>query len=82
MLVTRKVDTGPFSGNSIFLPAAGYRYDLDLRYAGIYGCYWSSSLDHDEGSSGYARSVYVGSGLVDRYYGIRCYGQSLRPLSE
>ncbi|MBQ9361832.1 MAG: hypothetical protein IJT97_00245 [Bacteroidaceae bacterium] len=32
------------NGNSIFLPAAGYRYDSSLRSAGSYGRYWSSSL--------------------------------------
>ena len=34
---------GP-NGNSIFLPAAGYRDDSDLDGAGSYGYYWSSSL--------------------------------------
>lgn len=36
--------TGP-NGNSIFLPAAGYRYDSELSYAGSRGSYCSSSLD-------------------------------------
>lgn len=35
--------TGP-NGNSIFLPAAGWRIDSDLYYAGSGGNYWSSSL--------------------------------------
>ena len=35
--------TGP-NGNSIFLPAAGYRSDSELHYAGSSGRYWSSSL--------------------------------------
>lgn len=36
--------TGP-NGNSIFLPAAGYRYDSGLSSAGSYCEYWSSSLN-------------------------------------
>ena len=36
--------TGP-NGNSLFLPAAGFRRDSSLYDAGSYGCYWSSSLD-------------------------------------
>ena len=36
--------TSKSNGNSIFLPAAGYRYDSSLSSAGIGGCYWSSSV--------------------------------------
>ena len=32
------------NGNSIFLPAAGYRYDSELYDACSYGFYWSGSL--------------------------------------
>lgn len=32
------------SGNSIFLPAAGYRRDDESYCVGLYGYYWSSSL--------------------------------------
>lgn len=35
--------TGP-NGNSIFLPAAGYRYGASVCYVGISGFYWSSSV--------------------------------------
>jgi len=38
--------TGP-NGNSIFLPAAGYRYESSLNKAGSEGDYWSSSLSTD-----------------------------------
>ena len=36
--------TSKINGNSIFLPAAGYRYDDMFRFVGEDGCYWSSSL--------------------------------------
>ena len=32
------------NGNSLFLPAAGYRFNSSLDNAGNYGFYWSSSL--------------------------------------
>ena len=35
------------NGNSIFLPAAGWRRNSSLDYAGSYGYYWSSSLSDD-----------------------------------
>ena len=38
--------TGP-NGNSIFLPAAGFRLIVDLNDMGSYGFYWSSSLRPD-----------------------------------
>lgn len=68
------------NGNSIFLPAAGYRLDTNLGSVGSGGYYWSSSLSTD---SPY-RAWYVGfgSGSVDRYNNYRHYGQSVRPVSE
>ena len=39
--------TSKSNGNSIFLPAAGYRVNSDLSNAGSRGIYWSSSLYTD-----------------------------------
>ena len=75
----RKV-TGP-NGNSIFLPAAGYRYDTSFYDAGSYGFYWSSSLSTDD--PGYAWGVHFISDGVGRYgYDLRCNGRSVRPVTE
>ncbi len=67
------------NGNSLFLPAAGYRYISSLDYAGSYGSYWSSSLS--TGSPDGAWILYFGS---DNYgmngYGYRDYGLSVRPV--
>ena len=73
--------TGP-NGNSIFLPAAGYRRGASLDYAGSYGYYWSSSLL--EYNSDYAWSVLFSSGGGVKSYGYynRYYGFSVRPVSE
>ena len=66
------------NGNSIFLPAAGYRYDISLY--GSSGCYWSSSLD--TGRPSYAWYVLFGSAKVSRNYIYRSGGRSVRPVSE
>lgn len=70
---------GP-NGNSIFLPAAGYRNGSSLYYAGSIGYYWSSSPG--ESDSNYACSLYFygGNHFMNIYN--RYYGQSVRPVLE
>ena len=68
------------NGNSIFLPAAGFRYDTNLIDAGSSGYYWSSSLN--TGYPDHAYNVYFRSDRVGRNYYSRCHGQSVRPVSE
>ena len=77
--VKGRLVTGP-NGNSIFLPAAGFRLNTDLFGAGSYGYYWSSSLYTDY--PGYAWGVYFFSATVRRGGTNRYYGQSVRPVSE
>ena len=66
------------NGNSIFLPAAGFRYGDDLRVAGDNGNYWSSSLGTDYPDV--AWGVFFGSDYVYRGYVDRFYGRSVRPV--
>ncbi len=66
------------NGNSIFLPAAGYRYNSSLNYAGSGGYYWSSSLSTDDPSSAWYFYFYWGNYFVS--YGDRSCGQSVRPV--
>lgn len=70
--------TSKTNGNSIFLPAAGYRYDSSLTEVGSRGYYWSSSLyadnPHDAWYVGLRSSVVVWKGND------RCYGRSVRPV--
>lgn len=68
------------NSNSIFLPAAGYRYDSDLYSAGSDGDYWSSSLYTD--GPGRAWGVYFDSVDILRFIDNRYYGRSVRPVSE
>lgn len=71
--------TGP-NGNSIFLPAAGWRYGASLNVAGGFGRYWSSTPYG--GNTLHAYSLYFGSG--HRYVGwnVRFDGRSVRPVSD
>ena len=70
--------TSKKNGNSIFLPAAGFRSDADLDYVGSYGNYWSSSLG--EYSSDFAYGVFFDSNYVDECYYYRYVGLSVRPV--
>ena len=67
------------NGNSIFLPAAGYRYNSNLYGAGSNGHYWSSSLLTSDSYRAYDlpfnSSVYWG-------YDNREYGHSVRAVCE
>ena len=68
--------TGP-NGNSIFLPAAGFRDGSSLYLAGSDGYYWSSTPNDFYAFSlyFYSSNHYMGS------YG-RGYGRSVRPVLE
>ena len=69
-----------YTNKSIFLPAAGYRYDSSLSNAGSRGCYWSSSLltgdPYDAYDLGFF-SGYVGWGNGNRYVGF-----TVRPVCQ
>ena len=67
-----------YTDNTIFLPAAGYRYRAGLSSAGSDGYYWSSSLY--ESYSNLARYVFFSSGGVSGYSDSRIYGLSVRPV--
>ena len=66
------------NGNSLFLPAAGYRGSSSLFLAGSYGYYWSSSLY--SGGPGSAWCFYFYSGDYNMDYGNRYYGLSVRAV--
>ena len=65
-----------YTNKSIFLPAAGLRYDssLDLRAS---SCYWSSSL-----FTGGAYVLWFNSSYVTVSDDDRCWGRSVRPVFQ
>ncbi len=70
--------TGP-NGNSIFLPAAGYRSG-SLYYDGSRGEYWSSSLSSYR--TDYAWRLYFASGYCNVNDYPRYYGRSVRAVCQ
>ena len=68
------------SGNSIFLPAAGFRVNYELSSVGSTGDYWSSSLYTGDPDS--ARRLYFTSDNFYRGYSDRLHGFSIRSVSE
>lgn len=69
--------TSKSNGNSIFLPAAGFRYDTDVNGAGSGGEYWSSSLDSDPNA---AYGLSFCSAGVENWTCVRCYGLPVRAV--
>lgn len=68
------------NGNSIFLPAAGYRGDYQLKDAGSLGCYWSSSLYANGANSGQGLGFYSSNHWT--WVDGRFCGQNVRPVTE
>jgi uncharacterized protein (TIGR02145 family) len=66
------------NGNSLFLPAAGYRSGSNLYDAGSLGDYWSSSLYTDNPI--YAWNFYFNSGSYNMNGYLRLYGFTVRPV--
>lgn len=74
--------TGP-NGNTLFLPAAGARYESSLYEAGSRGYFWSSSLNTDDYPYRPYDAWYFGfnSGNYDMSHGgIRRSGDSVRAV--
>ncbi len=67
------------NGRSIFLPAAGWRGDASLNYAGEYGDYWSATPDS---YANYAHELNFSYTDCGGYPNFRYRGLSVRPVSE
>lgn len=72
--------TSMINGNSIFFPAAGYRYYDSLDHVGSEGSYWSSSLNTD--CPYYAYYLYFNSVSVETYGYGRYDGIPVRPVLD
>ncbi len=76
--VNGQLVTGP-NGNTMFLPAAGFRWYESLYYAGSFGHYWSRTLDAGGPGNAYNLDCYSGGwGHWDT--GFRYYGFSVRAV--
>ncbi|MBQ6209084.1 MAG: hypothetical protein IJK42_04855 [Prevotella sp.] len=70
--------TSKKNGNSIFLPAAGYRWDGSLYYVGTYGGYWSSTPSGEYDA--YGLYFYSYNAYWYYWYYYRYYEHSVRPV--
>ena len=79
--VNGRLFTSNINGASLFLPAAGYRWNGVLYLAGSNGSYWSRTLQYS-GLPYYAYLSYFDSSgvYVDYYVNYRGRGQSVRAV--
>ena len=68
------------NGNSIFLPAAGWRGGASLYRTGGGGFYWGSTPDESDTQGAY--NLYFDSGDRSTSWGYRNGGQSVRPVAR
>ena len=68
------------NGNSIFLPAAGYRKASESYNAGTQGWYWTSSLYTGNPCNAWRGIISPTEVLTGYVY--RCFGLSVRPVSD
>lgn len=66
------------NGNTLFIPAAGYRYGSDISNAGSCCNLWSSSLFLS--SPKYAYLLYFNSDYFNMDFNNRCHGYSVCPV--
>ena len=76
--VKGRLITSNSNGNSVFLPAAGYRDGSSLSGAGSEGDYWSRTLLESGPRS--ARGLYFYSSFISMDGIPRCNGRSVRPV--
>lgn len=72
--------TSKTNGNSIFLPAAGWRVGSSFYGAGEYGNYWDSTPYESSTQGAYFLDFNSGYHRADWSY--RFYGFSVRPVSD
>ncbi len=76
--VNGQLVTGP-NGNTMFLPAAGYRWNESLYNVGSDGYYWSRTLNSDDSNDAYGLYFYSG-GWGYWYRNYRYYGHAVRAV--
>ena len=69
------------NGNSIFLPSAAGRDHVELYYTGFSSFYWSSSLDPDHPDCAFG-VYFFKDNTVSQFEDRRCYGHTIRPITE
>ncbi len=68
------------NGNSIFLPASGYKYPSSFNFLSFDGYYWTSTLDDSYPS--HAWFLHFSSSIFDVEGGFRSFGRSIRAVYD
>lgn len=66
------------NGNSIFLPAAGWRSGEPFYQQGLYGCYWASTSSEVNSSNAYI--LYFSESFYGENWHSRYAGHNVRPV--
>lgn len=74
--------TSKKNGNSLFLPAAGYKMDKEYNWRGRTGDYWTSSLDEKFSFDAYHRMAMVENPQDNCFSTSRTLGMTIRPVSN
>ena len=81
--VNGRLFTSRINGNSVFFPSAGYYFGTSLSNDGMYGCYWSSSLNSQTYAYGLFYGYFSGSGDVyPQDYSYRFIGYPVRAVLD
>ncbi len=73
------------NGNSIFLPAAGGRYEEELEGADKFGFYWTGEPNEDDEEEYYSTSydlIFPDAHMEWGHWAYRYYGFTIRPVTE
>ena len=76
----RKI-TSRINGNSLFLPAGGFRYNISKYDVNIYGCYWVRMLNSNFPHLAFY-TYFDSKNIRLKEYDKRCVGQSVRPITK
>lgn len=68
------------NGNSIFLPAVGYRYNTSVYEAGTYGNFWSSTYNCED--EAYRLLFSSSTNSFGSSSGYCCCGSGIRPVAK
>ena len=68
------------NGNSIFLPAAGFWSNSSLKLSGSRGYYWSSAIYFEQTYNAWYLIFDSGDTVLGGMW--RCFGHSIRPVTE
>jgi len=68
------------TGEELFFPASGYKYDNTIKYVGTHGYVWASNLSWDP-DCGYTLYMKT-SQRIEPGFTTACYGIPVRPVSD